>query len=253
MRSNQQLPIEVDGPLPFPGATGRGVRVAVIDSGVNTRHPHIAGVAGGIAIGTGAGAESDTYLDLLGHGTAVMAAIQEKAPGAEYFAVKLFHDSLRTTTGHLLEAIEWAIDQRMDVINLSLGVRKPDDAPRFSPLLERAAAQGTVLVSALDTEGRVCFPGSLPGVIGVALDWEVDRNSYRLRGVPGRCQFLASGYPRSLPGLPRERNLSGISFAVANMTGFVARACEALARRSLDTVGAALIAESARVNLPMAR
>ena len=39
--------------------------------------------------------------------------------------------------------------------------------------------------------------------------------------------YVASGYPRSLPGVPRERNLHGISFAVANMTGFVARACEA--------------------------
>jgi hypothetical protein len=39
--------------------------------------------------------------------------------------------------------------------------------------------------------------------------------------------FVASAYPREIPGVPRERNLMGISFAVANMTGFVARAVEA--------------------------
>jgi len=110
-------------------------------------------------------------LDVLGHGTAVMAAIQEKAPAAQYFAVKLFHDSLRTSADHLLKAIEWAIDNRMDVVNLSLGTRNPDHAPRFTPLLERAAVSGIVLVSALEADGHPCFPGSLPGVAGVGVDW----------------------------------------------------------------------------------
>src|SRR5689334_19845809 len=98
MSSSQQLSkamSEEDGPLPFPDARGQGVRVAVVDSGVNHSHPHIAGVAGGIAIGLDPEAETSSYVDVLGHGTAVMAAIQEKAPGAQYFAVKLFHDSLR--------------------------------------------------------------------------------------------------------------------------------------------------------------
>ncbi len=56
--------------------------------------------------------------------------------------------------------------------------------------------------------------------------------------------FYASGYPRSVPGMPLERNLYGISFAVANMTGFVARACESLAKRSPQTIREALIAEA---------
>ena len=38
--------------------------------------------------------------------------------------------------------------------------------------------------------------------------------------------FRASAYPRSIPGVPRERNLSGVSFAVANVTGFLARMLE---------------------------
>ena len=221
--------------------------MAVIDSGVNLNHPHIAGVAGGISIGLDPAACSSSYLDVLGHGTAVMAAIQEKAPDAQYFAVKLFHDSLRTRADHLLKAIEWAIDNRMDVINLSLGTRNPDHAPRFAPLLERAAANGTVLVSALEAEGQPCFPGSLPGVVGVGVDWEIDRHSYRLGSSSGSIQFYASGYPRSLPGVPRERNLSGISFAVANMTGLITRTCERLAERSRASLCEALVTECERV------
>src|SRR5258707_12653633 len=93
-RLSEAVP-DVEGPIPFPNSSGRGVRVAVIDSGVNDNHPHISSVAGGVAIGLDPTADSSSYLDVLGHGTAVMAAIQEKAPAAEYFAVKLFHDSLR--------------------------------------------------------------------------------------------------------------------------------------------------------------
>jgi subtilisin family serine protease len=235
-----------DGPLPFPHASGRGIRVAVIDSGVNHHHPHISGVADGIAIGLDPAADASSYLDALGHGTAVMAAIQEKAPAAHYYAVKLFHDSLRTSADHLIEAIEWAIDNRMDVINLSLGTRNPDHAPRFIPLLERAAASGIVLVSALEADDHACFPGSLPGVAGVGVDWEIDRHAYRIDSSGG--SLYASGYPRSLPGVPRRRNLSGISFAVANMTGLIARACENLEKRSLPTLRETLVTESERIN-----
>ena len=65
--------------------TGRGVRVAVIDSGVNTTHPHVGEVAGGIAIDE-QGIERADYLDRLGHGTAVTAAI--RAEGARRGAVR---------------------------------------------------------------------------------------------------------------------------------------------------------------------
>ena len=76
------------------------VRIAVIDSGVNPAHPHIARVDGGWP-------END-FLDRLGHGTAVMAAIQEKAPDAEYFAARMFDRELRTNIDTLLAAIQWS-------------------------------------------------------------------------------------------------------------------------------------------------
>src|SRR3569833_1019523 len=101
----------------FPGATGRGVRIAVIDSGVNARHPHVNGVTGGITIGLGSGAHS--YSDYLGHGTAVLAAIKEKAPEAEYYAVKIYYRTLKTDIEILARAIEWSIQEGMNLINLS--------------------------------------------------------------------------------------------------------------------------------------
>lgn len=222
---------------PLAGFTGRGIRVAVIDNGVHPLHPHIGGVAGGVTIGP----EHDEadYTDVIGHGTAVMAAIKEKAPDAEYFAVRVFYTSLRTTVDVLLRAIEWSLVNRMDVINLSLGTTNPAHRERFTAMITRVR-EGAVLVSARDAEGMPALPGSLPGVIGVELDWDCPRDHYSCKTVPEGLAVVASGYPRSLPGVPPARNLHGISFAVANATGFVVRACESLADRSYESVCQAL-------------
>jgi Subtilase family len=220
----------------FPGRDGRGVRVAVIDSGVNPRHPHINGVAGGVTIGANAEIESDSFLDVLGHGTAVMAAIQEKAPGAEYFAVKVFQTSLRTSSQCLLRGIEWAVENRIDVVNLSLGTLNSGRAEEFRALAGRHSA----LVAARDAGGSACYPGCLDEVFGVALDEECEREFYRVRdGV-----YCASGYPRPAPGVPPARNLQGISFAVANMSGFIVRALQS---RPTD-LRAELLAEALRIS-----
>lgn len=229
-------------PEPFAGRTGKGVRVAVIDSGVHASHPHIGGVAGGVTIGQEL-YEKD-YTDVIGHGTAVMAAIKEKAPDAEYFAVRVFYSSLRTTVDLLLRAIEWSMANRIDVINLSLGTTNPAHQERFIPVIERAVEKGLILVSARDSDGTPALPGSLPGVIGVDLDWDCPREMYYCKPGGDGLAVIASGYPRSLPGLPRARNLHGISFAVANTTGFVVRACELLETRSYESVCAAIAANA---------
>lgn len=223
---------------PLAGFTGRGVRVAVIDSGVHAAHPHIGGVAGGVTIGPGL--DEDGYTDVIGHGTAVMAAIKEKAPDAEYFAVRVFHSSLRTTVDVLLRGIEWSIANRIDVINLSLGTTNPAHRERFAPIIARALEKGPVLVSARDVDGTPALPGSMPGVIGVELDWDCPREACYCVPIADGFSITSSGYPRSAPGVPRARNLHGISFAVANATGFVVRACQTLECRSHANVWAAL-------------
>lgn len=226
----------------FPGATGGGLKIAVIDSGVNLRHPHICASTRGVVIGSES--EGNCTDDPVGHGTAVMAAIQEKAPDAEYFAVKLFDASLRATSDRLIKAIEWAIENRMDVVNLSLGTPNFDYRDQLQQLVERAATAGMLLVSARCAGQHPVLPGVLEGVIGVDVDWDLPRDRYRVSEAKGHPYFLASGYPRPLPGMPPSRNLHGISFAVANMTGFVARACEKLASRSFREISEALAAET---------
>lgn len=180
------------------------MKIAVIDSGIHAGHAHVGRVAGGVSF---AGPDFD---DRLGHGTAVAGAIREKCPCADLYAVKVFDRRLSTTIENLLRALEWSMRNAMDVINLSLGT---DNARHREPF-ERVIARGALLVSAADR-----LPGNLPGVIGVAADAACPRDAYRFHdGI-----FYASPYPQPIPGVPVERNLNGSSFAVANLTGFLAR------------------------------
>jgi hypothetical protein len=232
----------VGHPEPFAGLTGRGVRIAVIDSGVNLSHPHICAKTDAIAMD---GITKDGA-DQLGHGTAVMAAIQDKAPRGEYLAIKLFGDSLRTTTARLMEALERAIDEGVDIVNLSLGTPNFDYRPEFEALIDRATRAGMIVVSARSAMEKPVLPGCLNGVISVDVDWNLPREVYRVLEAEGQQHFAASGFPRSLPGMAPRRNLHGVSFAVANMTGFVARACERRRSRCFSEIFEMLATESAR-------
>ncbi len=217
------------------------MRVAVIDSGVHAGHPHIHGIAGGAFVAPDGSIEEGSFSDRLGHGTAVMAAIQEKAGEADYFAVKVFDGSLRTTARALFCAIEWAIARRMDIINMSLGTSNAAHADRFRELVQQAVDAGISLVAAREAGGQTCFPGCVPGVFAVGLDEQCDRNAYRVRDTAEGIVFLASGYPRPAPGIPKERNLQGISFAVANITGFAARALRELDPRTPTSLRGTMI------------
>jgi subtilisin family serine protease len=211
----------------MPDETGRGVSIAVIDSGVHASHPHVNGVTGGVGIGP-SGNEHDGFVDRLGHGTAVTAAIREKAPDAEIYAVKVFDDSLSTKAEVLVRAIDWASSRGVRLINLSLGTAKAEREEMLQAAVDRAGERGSLVVAASAHDGQRWLPGSLPGALGVMLDWGCHRDEVRITtDADGSATFHASGYPRPIPGVSTERNLRGISFAVANTTGLLARLLEA--------------------------
>jgi subtilisin family serine protease len=222
--------------------TGSNVRVAIIDSGVNPAHPHVGSVAGGI--GFTAHDTTEDYLDYLGHGTAVAGAIREKAPDALVYAVKVFDQSLRTNVPTILRALEWAIEEQMDVVNLSLGTFNSSRRAAFEQLVARALERNVIIVAAHETAGQTLLPGSLPNVLAVELDWSCPRETFRVKTEQTKTIFLASGYPRAIPGVKPEQNLNGISFAVANLTGFVTRARQATSSGTLVDVEKFLLAES---------
>ena len=163
-RSAAQIWISPEHPA-LQERTGKGVLVAVIDSGVHADHPHVQGVGGGIAIEKDAERHGD-YVDRLGHGTAVTAAIKEKAPEAEIYAIKVFGRTLSTSTGVLVKAIDEAVEQGARIVNLSLGTARPEYELTLWACVNRALERGALVVSPKEHEGRAWLPGSLEGAAG---------------------------------------------------------------------------------------
>lgn len=115
------------------GATGRNVRVAVVDSGVEADHPDLEGcvdVAGGVRIKLDEGGQpvevAGPHGDDFGHGTAVSGIIHSLAPEARITSVKVLGAGLTGRAGAMLRGIAWAVERRFDVINLSLGTTRRD-------------------------------------------------------------------------------------------------------------------------------
>ena len=187
------------------------MKIAIIDSGIHEGHPHVGRVAGSVHVT--ADGWGDDPVDRLGHGTAVAAAIREKMPQADLFAVKVFDRRLSTSIHALVRALQWCREEGMDFVNLSLGTPNPD----HRDALAEVTGAGMTVVSA----GHM-LPGTLDGVAGVLADENCPRDAYYYRD----GMFYASPFPRPIPGVPRSENLQGVSFAVANMTGLAAQARE---------------------------
>ena len=199
--------------------------VGVIDSGIHADHPHIGAVATGAAFDAEGDIHEDTA-DRLGHGTAVAAAIQDLAAAARVCPLKVFDRTLDTSVEALVAAIDWAALHRLPLLNLSLGTKDRSRAAALVDAVGRARAVGSIVVAAGSDRGIDWLPGTLDldGVLRVELDWTCPRGSHTVTGGPEAPVFRTCGYPRSIPGVDPERNLKGLSFAVANVTGIAARA-----------------------------
>lgn len=232
---------------PFAGLTGEGIRVAVVDSGIHPANPHIGKTSvSGVRIVPDGEFDAD-FVDRIGHGTAVAAAIVEKAPGVDLVAVRVFDRTLATSADVLARGISWAANHGARLINLSLGTSNTARAAVLGAAVDEAVAAGAIVVSAYETDGVMWLPGSLPNTVGVIPCSTCDRHDLSMTPsrAPGRLVFGASAYPRPIEGVPVERNLSGISFAVANVTGFLARLLSRdMSIRDTSTIARELAANS---------
>ncbi len=215
--------------------------VGVIDSGIHAGHPHIGAVAAGAAFDTERNLPADT-VDRLGHGTAVAAAIQDLAPAVRVCPLKVFDRTLDTSVGALSAAIDWAAAHELPLVNLSLGTNDRTSAGALADAVGRAHRAGVVIVAAGSNRGVDWLPGTLEldGVVRVELDWACPRGSHTVTGPPEAPVFRTCGYPRPIPGVDPERNLKGLSFAVANVAGIAARTMIATGLRGCGRVVAEL-------------
>jgi hypothetical protein len=204
--------------------TGAGVRIALIDSGINPGHSHVGPIAGGAAFSIGPKDEvlqTSDYRDTLGHGTALAGILKFKAPDAALFAVKIFTDRLVTSIEILEAALRWAIEQKMHVVNLSLGTANPEHRARMARIATRAKRAGTLIAASSPPQMTDMLPAALDGIFGVAASDDCSWSEYR-HIAEGPIHFRAHPSPRPLPGLDQSRNYRGHSFASAHLSALLA-------------------------------
>jgi subtilisin family serine protease len=145
------------------GATGAGVRVAIVDSGIDATHPALEGC---VDTAGSASVERDPdgalhivegpHEDGFGHGTACAGIVHALAPDATITSVRVLGPQLTGTSDVFLAGLTWAVEQGFDVINLSLGSRKRDHAP-CSTTCDQAYFGGTLLTTAANNINRVTY------------------------------------------------------------------------------------------------
>ncbi len=228
------------GPRTNGEPAGRGVPVFVIDSGANPAHSHVGEVSGGASLFRDPAGrirrEDGSFHDDLGHGTAITAVIRHVAPAARIHAIKIFSGSLCAMVDVLEAALEHAMGAGARVVNLSLAVGRDAASRPLGALCRRAADEGVIIVASARNGARsAAYPALLPEVIGVSADGRLGERSLRyVAGETFECR--ASGWPRPLPGLPRERNFRGHSFAAARVSGAVACLLESFPDATLGDV-----------------
>jgi len=167
--------------------TGLGVKVGVIDSGIDVNHADLK-VVGGICTLNLNCSPGISYNDNFGHGThvaGIIAALKNDygmigiAPNVELFAIKTMNKNGGGNTTDIAEGVEWAIQQKMDIINISITSDNNDLA--LKAMIQKAHEEGILIVAAAGNEGlsqqidSVKYPAKYPEVIAVSATDELNR------------------------------------------------------------------------------
>ena len=231
---NPQIPwgvLRVGAPSAWTRTQGEGASVAVIDTGIDSSHPDLAGqVAGGVNIIDPQ--HPDNWKDDEGHGTHVSGTIAANgrnggiagvAPMAKLYAVKVLDKDGNGNYSDVIAGIEWAMNHGIKIANMSLGADEGSEP--LHRAVQAALAKGMVIVAAAgNTGGPVGFPGAYPETIAVGASDSSDHVapfssrgpevSYIAPGVEIVSTKMGGGYT----------SLSGTSMASPHISGLAALA-----------------------------
>ncbi|MDP9227337.1 MAG: S8 family serine peptidase [Actinomycetota bacterium] len=227
------LPGPITREWAWGGATGAGVRVAVIDSGIEADHPAVRGVSGGVILEyspdspdaneDGIVATDGPHDDLYGHGTACAAIIRRVAPECELYSVRVLGARL-TGKGIVFAAgLEWAIANGIQVVNLSLSTSKQDYFAIFHEIVDDAYFHNVMLISAINNVPSPSYPSQYAGVFSVAAHEGKDPFGFHYNPSPP-VEFGAPGIDLEVAWQGGSFiEATGNSFAAPHIAGLVAR------------------------------
>jgi subtilisin family serine protease len=219
----------VQAPQLWSMTKGEGIKVAVLDTGIDATHPDLApNFKKGINFTT---TNRNDYVDRQGHGThcaGVIAACDNMvgvvgvAPRAELYVAKVLGDDGSGSISWIVNGIDWAIKEKVDIISMSLGT-SADPGPALHDAIKRARNAGIVIVAASGNENtHVGWPAVYPETIAVgAVDQSFGRAGFSNFGeeldvvAPG--VDILSTYP-----VNQYAKLSGTSMATPMVAGIAA-------------------------------
>ncbi len=215
--------------------TGKGVKVAIFDTGV-ANIPALANVKKYSFVDDDPATPEDesSSLDTDGHGTAVAGIIAGQvskliadgylvglAPDVQLYSVKVFEPT-GAKVETILKAVEWSIENNIDIINMSLGTEQDD--PILYQAIKKASLAGITMVAAAGNEGKssVDYPAKYSEVIAVSA---IDNNKklWRKSNTGSQVEYAAPGVDIYTMSSTRPFvQMTGTSISAPHVTGIIA-------------------------------
>ncbi len=242
-------------------ADGAGVRVAVVDSGVDPSHPWF--VDADLCHrrldkgGKGYRVVPDDGGDQSGHGTACAGIVHRMVPAATIVSLRALGPDGRCSRGALITALQYCVKERFGVVNLSLGIDIPRNMPlkvadhrpilSLYELADLASTLGVILVASGPNVAQFrTYPGRFKAIIGVGRGSFDEPTTLRTARTQDH-ELLAPGTDVVAPALGGgERRWTGTSFACPFVSGHVARVLAARPGLPIESVKASLHAIAAQ-------
>lgn len=210
--------------------TGHGIKIAVLDSGIETSHPLLNGlrlsddvafVDDGLTISTAPG----EGMDVFGHGTAIAGIIHQIAPEAEIGSFRVLSDQLRSRTPIIREGARVALKKGYHILNCSFGCGREDHVLPYKDWVDAAYMLGRHIVAACNNQDYLEreWPGYFPSVITATFTQnEQPLTFFSRRGC--LVEFGARGQDVEVAWRDgAKKQVTGSSFATPHIAGLLAR------------------------------
>jgi subtilisin family serine protease len=206
--------------------TGRGVRVCIVDSGVEDRHPLVGGIQGAHTVIEDEAGNCEVVpapaADASGHGTACASVVRSVAPGCEIHSVQVLGHGLAGSGEALLAGLRWAVAARFEVISISVSTTRSKFAEALRVLADEAFFHKSVLVASAHNLPVESYPWRFSSVISVGSHDTGDPGQYFYNPAPP-VEFFAHGVDVEVGWLGGStRRCTGNSFATPRMAGYCA-------------------------------
>jgi subtilisin len=218
-------PPQVTREWAFGGATGAGVTVCVLDSGIERDHALVGPVQRAVVVDVQdeqVTIADDEEGDLCGHGTACAGVIRALAPECELVSVRVLGAGYTGSGPVLLEGLRWAVEQGFDIVNMSLSTTKRHFVSTLHEIADSAYFRRTTLVASAHNMPVESYPWRFSAVISVGSHDQPDPLAYYYNPDPP-VEFFARGVDVELAWLGGGSvRASGNSFATPHISGICA-------------------------------